>query len=309
MTKYPVLYKTLVVGVIVLFIGVGIQPAIADVSIEPDNSELEEVTIQFFETDRTYNHTVLLTKEQLMELENIFKNVKSSLNSTDCPIETEKIYKNTIASFNELGILPEERSLDYLNGLVTGRQQDPRVIRIFERWLTNHKDSSKIDENFLCLTSGQTTNTYAYGPVPSLVFPIFNIFEVLYDSFYLLFLLFYGMVFIPLLILIMPYIFMQFFWNINPLLFGYEICLGKIFYHPDGSTSYPASGWLHTKGINETKMWDGKFYGNLPFLMPVFIYHEFYPGIYGFTGIKITSYENFKSFYLGFALWVKIREK
>jgi hypothetical protein len=34
MSKNPVLYKSLVVGVIVLFIGVGVQPAFADVSFK-----------------------------------------------------------------------------------------------------------------------------------------------------------------------------------------------------------------------------------------------------------------------------------
>ena len=47
MSKNPVLYKTLVVGVIVLFIGIGIQPAIA--IIEPENTDESRVSDDYQE--------------------------------------------------------------------------------------------------------------------------------------------------------------------------------------------------------------------------------------------------------------------
>jgi hypothetical protein len=46
MNKKPVLYKALVVGIIILFIGLGVQPAIAnEISIEPDNGYVNRTNI------------------------------------------------------------------------------------------------------------------------------------------------------------------------------------------------------------------------------------------------------------------------
>ena len=80
--------KSLIIGIIVLFLGVAVQPGIiADVSIKSDNSDLEEITIQFYESDRSSNHTILLTKEQVDELENRVVKLEKKMLLTRSKIE------------------------------------------------------------------------------------------------------------------------------------------------------------------------------------------------------------------------------
>jgi hypothetical protein len=127
------LKNSLVVGIIFLFISVGIQPAFAnDISIKLDNSELVEIKVEFYETDRTYNHTVLLTHEQTEELKNLINDYEIKLENTDNKIETEAIYKNIVVSLNEYGLLPEDMSIEKAQRLVTGKEHNPVVVKLFE---------------------------------------------------------------------------------------------------------------------------------------------------------------------------------
>ena len=57
-----VLYKGLVVGVIVLFIGLGVQPAFATIKSEKVNVEYYDVTTEFIGLNKEYSTT--LTIEQ-----------------------------------------------------------------------------------------------------------------------------------------------------------------------------------------------------------------------------------------------------
>ena len=92
----------LVMVVILLFIGVAVQPVIiADVSIESDNSELVEITVEICEVDKAYNHTVMVTKEQVEELENLINNFEIELENADDLGETETIFKDTIVSLSK----------------------------------------------------------------------------------------------------------------------------------------------------------------------------------------------------------------
>ena len=287
-------YKLLVVGVIVLFIGVAVQPAIADVSIEPDNSELVEITVQFYEVDRTYNHTVLLTKEQVRELENLINNFEIKLDRSDNKIETEAIYKDAVVSLNDYGILPEDMSVDKAQRLVTGKELNTRFIRFFERWYSKNPKSLDDNENILCLIAGKSSQTAFFAPIGRILMVCFE-----YLPYFLLSPIFY-------FILIGTWI-----WTIKPLSFGYEIGLGKMVEIPPGEPDYyPSKGWVNTIGLGGLKKWNGSFYGQLP-LSKFFIYwglfDEFYPGVFGFIGIKIGLITT--SSYFGFALRVKIGEK
>jgi len=308
--KEKMLNKTLVVGIIVLFVGVGVQPAFAEISIEPENNELEEVTIQFFEADRKYNHTVMLTQEQVKELNNLISNFENRLNSTDNPIELETIYNDAIISLNALGFLPDHMSIDYVQRLVTGKEQDSRIINIFERTINSKKGSFEDDENFLCLISGRTTYAFSGGLSLRLILIWSEFLERLSENYYFfaLFLsLFVDMLLIvPLLILV---IFAPFIWNYIPISIGYDLGFGAI-YDFMWETKFPSKGWVHTTGLNGIKTWDGKMYGNIPLeKFYAFLYYQCFPGALGFTGIKIPYGGDHSAFYFGFALWVKIRLK
>ena len=281
----------LVLGILVLLVGVGIQPAFAKVSINSDDSELEVVTIQFYETDRTYNHTVFLTQEQAEELENLINNIEFQLYSTDNPIETEAIYNNAIVSFNELGLIPKDMSIDYAQRLVTGKEQDPRIVEFLERWISKNKKGLSDNENFNCLIAGFTSHTHFLGPIGRILY-------------YLIDFLPFG----PLLALILVFLLSaNYIWSIVPLQFGYEIGIGfmtKLAFDPE---YYPAKGRVYTIGSNGVISWDGAFYGHIP-LFPFAAgfsgYKYCFPGVLGFTGIKIGFLSS--HFYMGFAQQVKI---
>jgi hypothetical protein len=308
MTNNPVLYKSLVVGVIVLFVGVGIQPAFADISIKSDNSELEKITIQFFETDRTYNHTVLLTQEEVRKLDNLITNFNNRLESVDNPTETETIFKNTVVSFYNLGLLPKDVKIEDAQRLVTGMKQNPSIVKSLERWVGNHRGTFDDNENFLCLISGNTKYTIFQGPTGRIFYSLMDSFLVLLEK------MFYNhpiLHSILLEIIIHPIIWFMIlstlFWNTNPLPIGYEIGLGywssPMWFPPHYS---PAEGWVKTLGLNGKKIWEGEFFGKLP--IPGFLAYlaECYTGVLGFTGLKIGLFDS--HFYMGSALWVKIGE-
>ena len=303
MNKKPLLYKTLIVGIIVLFIGVGIQPAFADVSFESNNSELVEITVQFYEVDRTFNHTVLLTQEKVEELDIMINNFKSQLDSTDNPIETETIYKNAVASFDELGLLPDDMSVEYVQQLVIGKEQNPRIMRLLESYYNKNQKSIDNKTNFLCLISGESINTLLLGPFPLL----FGLRGILSFVVYIEFLRWlkdnnpdiwswwlstfgrfdFGLFFLRMLLWIAFAEVLNFF----PLKIGAFIRYGwfKIDDPEAGPESIPAEGWVNTYGLSGTKNWSGGFYGNA----------------FGFTGIKITR-DFLKHYYLGAVLKINM---
>ncbi len=300
--SFNLLNKTLVIGIIFLLIGIAIQPVIiADVSIESDNSELVEITVEICEVDKTYNHTVMLTQQQVVELENLIKNFKIELDAADSIDEAEVIFKNTVVSLNKLGLIPEEMSVDYAQGLVTGKKQNLRFFKAFKGWYNRKKVTLGENENRFCLISGDTINTIFAGSVPILIlfrcllivfrnnmffrwlsrFPKFwdwlsTNYGVLLDKFFSSRIGFW--------LLLVAGI------NFLPIKFGALMHYGWFRINDwGGIESIPAEGWVNTIGSSRDKSWSGSFNGY----------------IIGFTGIKIIrSFLDF--FYLGAALKVHI---
>ena len=157
----------LVVGVIVLFIGVGIQPAFA---IKPDTSELIEITVEICKLNGVHENTVMLTSEQTEELENLINNFEIELDDTDSIDETEAIFKDTIVSLNELKLLPNSIVIEDAQHLVTGKEQNPIIVKILERYYSNNKKSLDNNENTLCLIAGFTSHTYFLGPIGRILY-------------------------------------------------------------------------------------------------------------------------------------------
>lgn len=293
--------KGLAVAVILLFVGFGIQPAIADIRIEPNKSILVEIMIQFYETDKIINHTVMLTKDQVVELENFIDKLKIQLDSVDNEIDTKNIYKNAVLTFNKIGLLPDYISLDYAQQLVIDNEGNQWIGKIFEKIYNKKKVSFGENENLFCLISGKTNNTVFYSP-SSLLFSIhallsfirFTIFlNLLNDinkdlSFW--FLSNFGNFSLNLVT------FRMFLWiaiagilNLFPLKIGSQIHYGGLEGNYRAPQEVPAKGWINTNGLLGKKNWSGNFYGN----------------VIGFTGIKITK-NFFDHYYLGTALKIRI---
>jgi len=283
----------LVVAIVLLLVGVAVQPVIiADVSIESDKSEMVEITVEICEVDRAYNHTVMLTKEQAEELDNLINVTKTELDIADSKDETEAIFKDTVVSLNELGLLPDCISVEEAQRLVTGEEQDPRIIRSLERWFSKNKKGLDDGENTLCLIAGATSYTMFQAPLAAILSRlVIRFFGSLGNPYA-------GYLLLLLMISIIPLIAVSIvIWNAFPISYGHLIGIGNW---------DAAEGLIITSGLNGIKIWNGSFYGNLPFRT---MYDGHYPGVLGFTGINLWADELivFKyRFYLGAALWVKI---
>lgn len=286
--------KGFVIGIILLFVGMGIQPAFAKMPVDSNNSELVEITVEIYEVDKTYNHTVMLTREQAEELDILIKNIETELDSADNSNEAKKIFKDKIVSLNELGLIPKSISLTEVQDLVIGEQQNQRILNIFERYYNKNEKILSNDSSILCLLAGKTINTVFIGPITFL-------FCLQAASVLARFLFFSGRIKDLNPDLYMPYYNLfrlrMVFWlalagilNFLPLKIGAYIHYGWFQPGPfGGSWPIPAEGWINTYDSSGKKEWSGDFYGE----------------VFGFTGIKIiTGFLDF--YYFGAALWVKI---
>ena len=300
------------VGVILLFVGVAVQPVIiADVSIESDDSELVEITVEIYEVNRVQKYTLMVTQEQAEGLENLINNFEIKLDGADSIDETEAIFKDTVVSLNDLGLLSNSMSVEEAQRLVTGEEQNPRIVKLFENYYSKNQKGLFNNDNILCLIAGETINTVFVGPFTLLFGLLFGLHGALSFVRHYKFLIWFrnnipniwnwwvenfGEIHEKLLF------FRTFFWiaigvglNFLPLKIGAYIHYGwfKFYWFPPYNTveDIPAEGWVNTFGLFGKKGWSGDFYGE----------------VLGFTGIKITN-ELLDHFYLGAALRLNIKD-
>ena len=252
-----------------MFVGIAVQPSIiVDDVIASNNSKLVEITIQICKGDEADDHTVMLSQKQAEELESIISRAKAKLDAAKTLEETSTIFSDTVASLYELGMLSKDMSIDYIQRLVKGIDQNPRIIKKLDRWVSLNQEKEVPVENYLCLIAGHTDKTLFIGPLVILS---------------LIFLLVIGTPLVPFYDSLLSRIFeiSQFI----PLAFGNLIRLGD-----DGGpfgAQRPADGWIFAIGLNGIKNWN-----------------SFYGWILGFTGLKICFpyKEVWTQFYMGTAL-------
>jgi len=296
--------KELVVTVVFLFIAVSFQPVFADyikptdktlIESKSDSDEKVEYVIQIVKTNKVIENKIYLTQQQANELENLIENIRFDLNNSESIEETSEIYNDTIVSINGLGLLPEDMTVEEAQRLVTGCEQNPKIVKLLEKLYNKHKRSLDANENKLCLISGKTDGTYFLGPGYFLIDSLWWLAPSDLRDFILFF-------------LAIPWIIFNY---INPFAIVNLVGFGGIseYYTPDGSGPYykpfSASGWISTFGKNGKIEWTGNFYGHLPISSLPALFAEYHAGVFGFTGLKISS-EPSGYFFLGSSLWVKI---
>jgi hypothetical protein len=280
--KPNLLYKTLVVGVIVLFVGMGIQPAFAQ--IQQDNSEIEyyDVNIEICGLGKDY--TIQLSKQQLNEIDLLFESLKGDLDNSKSEEEIVNLYNRAIKDLDGYGLLGDY-SVKQVKKLITGNYIKNRNSNLLNK-LNNYQS---LDTNVFCLISGDTDNTYFIPPI-SMLFHRLNL---------LIFITEFG-IFGALALL--RYMFGTPF----PLKLGNGIAFG---YQCSFSyRNYPANGWIRIQDSNDITKWDDDIYGQISefdtIIYPLFVY----VGVIGFVGIKISK-EIFGSegyYYLGFANYISL---
>jgi len=109
--KERIISKGLVFAVIILFVGVSIQPAIAKVQAENIYVEYFDVTTEFIGLDKTY--TTQLTKQEIEKLDALFNSINEHLNKSASFKDSIEIFKKVIFELNSFGLLGN-RSLNAL---------------------------------------------------------------------------------------------------------------------------------------------------------------------------------------------------
>jgi hypothetical protein len=297
--------KNKIVGVFVgmLFIGVAFAPGItASVNITDHNNNLVEITVEVDNRE----HKIILTPDQAEELENLIERTKTRLDAAGTREETSRIFDETVISLYELGVLPDDRSIEKIQQLVSGRSQFNEVCRIFDNQYINKLDIFDNKTNLLCLIAGNVEDTFFRGRP---IF-LFMLMDSIYKNFQGQVPYPFGVVFTYLAALIAHFFadgYPGTYQKIKskvPISLLDVISIGE--YWDDDEQFYPTNGVVHTVGLNGLKSWDGAIYGHFPGRFtfpggPFFLC----PGVIGFTGIKINLEYN-DHFFFGFALLVKI---
>ena len=287
--------KGMVIAVIFLFIAVSFQPVFA---IEPSEKvtdsknvgdEKIEYTIQIIKTNKVIENKVYLTQQQVDNLENLIDEIRADLFDSESQEEINEIYKNAIDSFNNLGLFPEDITINEIRQLVFGETQKLNSIQ-FKNEISTEFENSK------CYIAGETTNTYFVGPA-SLLLEFLSIlsFKLSYKIFIFLDLIY----FFSFLSTIWGFIY-----DILRASIGGIVTIGEWVVDEVNDYYYPAEGWIYTNGINGKKNWTGSFYGQIS-TRPGFWMTTLYTGIVGFTGIRIYKGDDI-DYYQGYALKVHV---
>ena len=267
----------LALGITLLFLGVGIQPAIATVRPESIDLEYFDVTTEFIGLRQEY--TTKLTKDEMGELKAYIGSTLDRLNHTTSLEEAIEIYKCAILELDKYGLLGDI-GVEETEKLVLNYYQRTIILKALEKLYNRKQEPVQVKENRNCLIFGWTYNTLILTP------RIFNTIEFIYN--FLRFITPFNFPHYGLWIIIFL---LALIWQVQPLSLGRYIC-----YLED------SFGLVTSIGIFGYEKWIGYLEGQLQ-------YNEANDvGVVGFTGMKIYLGLTYGSIYLGYAHHISIRD-
>lgn len=157
--KQIIIGKGLTVAVIILFIGLAIQPSI---NANTKQSEFVEITTKVYGLNGG-KHTVKLTQQEADEVKEIFNSIREKLNNTESKEESEEIFKEAVVELDRYGLLGG-LSVKQAQKLVIGGYQNSRAGKFLEKIGNRYEYMSDNNSNALCLIAGETINTFVFGP-------------------------------------------------------------------------------------------------------------------------------------------------
>ena len=305
--KKALVSKILVLGIICLFVGVGVQPALGintDVLSNENNTsdnDLTEVTFRICKLTEIIEHTVLLTQEESDKLDYIIDNVKKDLETVRDINEEKEVKNNAIVSFDNLGLLPDTMNCEEVQNVVSNNIYQKIKKKVNSVSKNNYNSDGLY--NTYCSIVGEATHITVF---PHISFLLFGIGDILVEIGTKIPFLQIPLIFPLLFILILGEVSIEFFEKIpNFKYIGTSISFGN-FYEQDDYPSEvynPASGWIHTNGLKGEINYTGKWYGQL-YKYNYISTFDFYIGVKGFTGIQIKNRTS--SYFMGDALKVHI---
>ena len=306
--------KGLVNVIIFLVLGAAGAPCIvAEIqfldSQQNNINESVELTCEIYGIEEAKLHTVKFSKEEAVEIENVFDNLKNELVAAVTREETIKLLNETVVSLHDYGLLPHSINIAEVQQLVTGRFLSKLSISILDNIYSKHQEIFDENVNSLCLITGKTSHTIfsvrpftplylsslAFGSLSYLCYV--NGLTFLEGIFNMLLMTF----FIPASLLFrMSVIFSL------PLSVGSFVTFGYRTSDPVQNHYYPSEGWVWTSGLNGIKDWNDTFVGDVWFINSYYPPEvtKYYVGAVGFTGIKIGGGLNRDAFFLGTTLQV-----
>ena len=240
-------------------------------SEQPDDTV--EISVNFPGLNGVKNYTIRITTEKYEELCRVFNDTMKALQNAETEREACEIFNETVLKFREIGIISPAVDITRLQKMVTGNYlrdtHRDRILKIMEKLNLTEKS-----DNVLCLVCGAASNTFKMDfsnriydilvRIPSAIICmlLFNIFwvipypepcpdliEFLFDFLDFLSFLFFELLIYPIS---------------GPVSLLGTICFGSKSYYGHSTIGSPSYGFLWTKGVKGTKIWNGTFYGNYP---------------------------------------------
>jgi hypothetical protein len=275
--KSALLYKTLVLGVIVLFVGLWIQPAIA--SIQSEESDLDYINIISEFSGLRGKHTVKMSQQEIEELDAFFDFIYMKLKNSESDEQTSIIIDEAINELNKYDLLC-----------------DLSVEQVKRKFLQNNKMDIDLEylpakKNSNCFIVGRTTETYFFSP---LFFPLYTLMTS--NNFFAF--LFLGYNFFRVFAMMVGFPFF-------PIQLGSTITFGRYFSFMNEGGLYHSDGWIVTNGENGTIDWNGRILGSIDTFN--YFIGRLYIGVEGFFGLKIMNPTTDKTTFLGYSNNVRIQ--
>ena len=285
--------ECLTVAVILLFIGLALSPGIyADNTPKINDEKYVEFTTEVCGLPGIKPKTVKLTQQQANEVLIYLNETFQSLNDVETRLETVEIINEAITKLDSYGLFGEF-SVEQVQHLVIDKFKKINILQssnIFDKLLFDIFDQY---DNAFCMVFGFGWEHF-FWPVPTSIIMLGN-----YLFGYDILSLFRAAAFL----LFIPFIAIV---DLIPLKLANTIMFTQITSDFVDEEYIYASGSLFTYGIKGKKSWVNQILiGNLTNFQQFLSYR--YPGIGGFTGIRVGSSITSFGFYLGSATLVDMR--
>jgi len=294
--------KWLAIGIILLFVGVTIAPTINFNTVTASqDDDLVEVTTQACGIQGYGNTTVKLTREQYQDLEEYLVEFRERLNQTSTREEAVPLFKEAVVELDKYGLLPRGMSVERAQKLIVSENSN-RFDKLFQVNQKSFTDYSNIN----CLIFGKTNSVFITG----FLLKIFNGFCLWRNHDNL-----YEILSFPIVINSFIIFFLILPWIISPVSIFTVLHFGSVIPGYYGYCNIPSEGYIHSIGSLGNKEYNGSFYGSIP-IRPLLIFESYmifgynswiyYPGILGYTGLKLYLGTEKPLVLLGSALSVNI---
>jgi hypothetical protein len=315
--------KILAIGIIVLFIGVGIHPAFAIVNItlsnsftsasknKEENDELVEITLHICKPDNLENHIIKITQQQANDFFILFDGFSEKVNKAKTLKEKLEIYLDIFESLNKIGFLIDDTSVKEIQQMIRDRYACLNIAIFLNKFLKIDKMKTETMSNRLCLIHGGATSSIFINPLAILVRRFSEVFDMLHFYCWLFYLDILEKIFYDLYTyynLILPDEINKATENKEKHFGSYVGIGGRDYKNFQWGEHLFANGNINTSGLDGDQWWSGTMRGEDYYKRELYVLSEkieYYPGIIGFIGTG-WSYKD-RLYFIGYASSAKIK--